>query len=247
MTGEPLLSAMLLGFVLGLQHATDPDHLVAVGTILTGERRFRDGALVGAIWGLGHTLTLGVVGGALLALNLTVRPEVGTAFELLVAAVIVGLGALRLREALRGFSTAPPDHLLADHEHDGRAAFHSHPHRHHEETHAHPHVHPSPPLLQAIRIGGGGRRAFVIGAVHGLAGTAAISLLVLTTMRSALGGLAYLAVFGLGTMAGMMALTAALAYPLAVAARFRRIHHALAIGSGVVAIVFGLVYAAATI
>ena len=247
MSGEPLLSAMLLGFVLGLQHATDPDHLVAVGTILTGQRRFRDGALIGAIWGLGHTLTLGLVGGGLLALNLTVRPEVGTAFELLVAAVIIALGVLRLREALPGFAAAPGDHLLADHEHGGRPAFHSHPHRHHDQTHAHPHVHPSPGLLQAIRLGGGGRRAFVIGAVHGLAGTAAISLLVLTTMHSVLGGLAYLVVFGVGTMAGMMALTVALAYPVAVAARFRRIHRGLAIGSGVGAILFGLVYAVTSI
>lgn len=245
MSADPLVSAALLGFVLGLQHATDPDHLVAVGTILVGERRFQAGALIGVLWGVGHALALGLVGGVLLVLNLSLRPQVSTALELLVAAAIVGLGALRLREALRGWSAAPGAHLLAHHDHGGRPAFHSHQHVHGRETHAHPHVHPSARLLRAID--GPKRRALLVGAVHGLAGTAAVSLLVLTTMRSALGGVVYLLVFGMGTLAGMALLTAALAYPVAVAARFRRFHRALAVGSGLAAIVFGLVYAATSI
>lgn len=245
MSGDSALSVTLLGFVLGLQHATDPDHLVAVGTIVTGERRFRDGALIGTLWGLGHTATLAVAGGILWALNVTLQPEVGRGLELLVAAAIVTLGALRLRDALRGFADSPRDHVLADHDHDGGEAFHSHTHTHGRGAHAHPHVHPSPPLLNAVRgkRRQGALRAFVIGAVHGLAGTAALSLLVLTTLPSASSLVAYLLIFGLGTIAGMTVLTAALAYPVVWATRFYRAHRALGICAGLAAIAFGLGYA----
>jgi high-affinity nickel-transport protein len=245
MMAEPLASAIALGFVLGLQHATDPDHLVAVGTILSGQRRFGDGAWIGVVWGLGHTLTLALVGGTLLAFNITLRPGVSAAMELVVAAAIITLGLLRLRAVFTGMDGVSGDHLLATHDHGGRAAFHSHPHVHEGALHAHAHVHPSPRLLRALGGAAGMRRAFLIGAVHGLAGTAAVSLLVLATVRTPLGGVAYLAVFGVGTLVGMTALTAALAYPVALAARFRRWHRALGVGAGVGAIAFGVVYAAA--
>jgi ABC-type nickel/cobalt efflux system permease component RcnA len=246
MTGDPLVAASLLGFVLGLQHATDADHLVAVTTIVTRERRFRDGARIGLSWGLGHATALSLAGGVVVGLDARLPPEVGGGLELAVAGLIVLLGVVRLRDALRGIGQAPSEHVLADHDHDGREVFHSHRHAHAGETHAHPHVHPSRVLLRAL--GGAGRglawRACAVGAVHGLAGTATISLLVLTTIPSPLGGLLYLLVFGLGTLAGMTALTAVMAWPLSVALRFRQAHRVLALGSGLGAIVFGLVYAA---
>src|SRR5213078_2569684 len=182
--------AVALGFVLGLQHATDADHLVAVATIVTRSRRFRDGVLVGVLWGLGHAVTLTLAGA------LTTR------LELMVAAAIVALGVFRLRDALREFGGAAPGHLLADHDHGEGAAFHSHPHEHGGHVHAHPHVHPEPSLLSVL---GGARpvalRALGIGALHGLAGTAAVSLLVLATLRAPLEGFVYLGVFALGTVA----------------------------------------------
>ncbi|MGH7326325.1 MAG: high-affinity nickel-transport family protein [Candidatus Rokuibacteriota bacterium] len=243
--GEPVVSAIVLGFVLGLQHATDPDHLVALATILSRERRFTDGALIGLSWGVGHAATLMVAGGLLVALGARLSPGTGTGLELLVAAMIVGLGAFRLRDALRGLGAAGAEHLLAEHEHDGSAAFHSHPHAHGTHRHAHPHVHPSKRLLAALD--GDGRRAaaraVLIGVVHGLAGTAAVSLLVLTTMPSVLASVIYLAVFGLGTIIGMVSLTAVLAWPVSLAHRFRVAHRALALGSGLGAICFGLLYA----
>lgn len=269
MTADPVTGAVVLGFVLGLQHATDPDHLVAVATIVTRERRFRGGALIGLVWGLGHWMTLTVAGGVLVLLQIRLRPEVGTVLELLVAAVIVGLGLLRLWEAWRGFAGAPRAHLLADHQHPaplrgssrgarrswffvrpslgaaGDEAFHSHAHSHGADAHAHPHVHPSQALLGALARGRPvALRALLVGAVHGLAGTAAVSLLVLTTMRSPLGALLYLAVFGIGTLAGMTALTAALVGPVALTVRFQRAHRVLGLGAGVGAIVFGIIYAA---
>jgi len=238
--------AVVLGFILGLQHATDPDHLVAVATIVTRARRFRDGAVVGVLWGIGHAATLTLAGGIVILLNVSLPETLTTGLELVVAFVIVGLGVFRLRDALRGAGEAAPGHLLADHDHDGRAAFHSHSHEH--GGHAHPHVHPERSLLDVL---GCARpiamRAVAIGALHGLAGTAAVSLLILATLRAPLDGFVYLGVFALGTIAGMTALTAVMAYPVALALRFQRAHRALAVGSGLLAIVFGLIYFARTI
>jgi hypothetical protein len=228
-----------------LQHATDADHLVAVATIVSRERRFAVGALIGMLWGLGHAVTLTIAGATVIALNARLPAQFSTVAELVVAAMIVALGALRLRDALRGVGAVPSEHLLAEHDHDGHAAFHSHAHAHGSRSHAHPHVHPSRRLLSALE---GARtwaaaRAAMIGAVHGLAGTAAVSLLVLSTIPSALGATVYLVVFALGTMIGMTALTAVLAWPVSMALRLQRAHRILSLCSGIAAIAFGVAYA----
>lgn len=241
---DPVFSAVLLGFVLGLQHATDPDHLVAVATIVTRERRFADGALVGVLWGLGHMATLTLAGAAIVAFRLTISLEVAGGLELLVAAMLIVLGVWRLRDAARGFDAVPPTHLTADHEHGHLEAVHSHPHVHGEHVHAHPHVHPSRSLVAAL----GDRRrrlplrALLVGAVHGMAGSAAASLLVLVTLRSTSSAVGYLAVLGVGTILGMTLLTAAMAYPVSLAFRFRHARRALALCAGVGSIAFGVAY-----
>lgn len=242
---DPVASAALLGFVLGLQHATDPDHLVAVATILTRERRFLDGVLVGTLWGMGHMLTLGVVGLAIVATGLVPASRFATGLEIVVAAMLVVLGVLRLRDAARGVATVAPEHLSADHDHGGMAVVHSHAHRHGEAEHRHPHVHPSRPLLAAWR-GGPARlplRAALVGAIHGMAGSAAVSLFVLATLRSLWAAALYLGIFGIGTLVGMTALTAAMAYPMSVAVRVQRLQRVLAVGAGVGSIAFGVAYA----
>ena len=240
---DPVVSAALLGFVLGLQHATDPDHLVAVATIVTRERRFAGGALVGTMWGVGHMLTLGAAGTAIIAIGLTPGPVVGVGLELLAAAMLVILGVVRLRDAARGLESVPPDHLTADHDHGDVEIVHSHAHVHGGGVHRHPHVHPSRRLLAAWRDGRLPVRALLVGAVHGMAGSAAVSLLVLATLRSAWGAALYLAVFGLGTIAGMTALTAAMAYPVSLALRVQRMRRMLALGAGLGSIGFGIAYA----
>lgn len=242
---DPIGAAAALGFVLGLQHATDADHLVAVATIVSRERRFAAGARIGMLWGLGHAATLTIAGTILVALDARVPARFSTGAELLVAAMIVTLGALRLRDALRGVRDVPAEHLVANHDHAGGEAFHSHPHAHGSRSHAHPHVHPSRPLLAALEGAGtwAAARATMVGAVHGLAGTAAISLLVLATIPSALAAGVYLLVFALGTMLGMTALTAVLAWPVSMVLRLQRAHRILAFCSGLVAIVFGVTYA----
>jgi high-affinity nickel-transport protein len=238
-----VFAAALLGFVLGIQHATDPDHLVAVATIVTRERRFADGALMGVLWGLGHALTLGTAGAVIIALGLAPGPAVGTGLELLVAAMLILLGALRLHDAARGLEAVPADHLKADHEHGGAEVVHSHAHAHGVAVHRHPHVHPSRRLLAAWRDGRLPLRALAVGAVHGMAGSAAVSLLVLATLRSVWGAVLYLVIFGLGTIMGMTVLTAAMAYPVALAMRLRRARRLLALGAGLGSILFGITYA----
>ena len=239
------LSAMLLGFLLGLQHATDPDHLVAVATILTRERRFTDGALIGVLWGAGHMTTLTIVGAIIIGLKLTIPPAVGGSLELVVAAMLIVLGVLRLRDAMRGLETVPPGHLVADHDHGGGAGVvHSHPHAHDaEHTHEHAHVHPSRWLARlGWRGGWPAGRALVVGAIHGLAGSAAVSLLVLATLRSTVSAFVYLLIFGIGTILGMTLLTAVMAFPVSMALRYRRARQALALCAGIGSIAFGLVY-----
>jgi high-affinity nickel-transport protein len=240
---DTVLPAALLGAVLGLQHATDGDHLVAVATIVSRERRFRDGALIGALWGIGHTATLTAVGLALVALDLTMAPRLVAGLEVLVALMLVALGIWRLADAARGATGVAPDHLVADHDHDGREVVHSHPHAHGHAMHAHPHVHPSRRLVAALTAGRhGGLRPLVVGAIHGMAGSAAVSLLVLATTRSPWAAALYLGLFGLGTVAGMTVLTGAMAYPLGVAMRFDRARRAVAVAAGLASVAFGLFY-----
>ncbi|HBH00350.1 MAG TPA: high-affinity nickel-transport family protein [Candidatus Rokubacteria bacterium] len=241
---DALLPAVLLGFVLGLQHATDSDHLVAVATIVTRERRLAAGALVGVLWGVGHMATLTAAGVVIVGLRLGVPLGVATGLELAVAAMLVLLGALRLRDAARGVGAVPRAHLAAAHDHGHLEAVHSHPHAHGERVHAHPHVHPSRRLAAALAAGRGRLPlgALAVGAVHGLAGSAAAALLVLATLPTLGGALAYLAVFGLGTIGGMTALTAVMAWPVSLALRFGRARRALALCAGLGSIAFGLVY-----
>jgi ABC-type nickel/cobalt efflux system permease component RcnA len=218
---------------------------VAVATILTRERRFVDGAMIGVLWGAGHMTTLTIVGALIIGLKLTITPAVGSGLELVVAGMLILLGALRLRDAVGSFSAVPAGHLVADHEHGGGAGVvHSHPHVHGaEHAHEHAHVHPSK-LLSALgwRTGWPAGRALVVGAVHGLAGSAAVSLLVLATLRSTASAVAYLLIFGVGTIIGMTVLTAVMAYPVSLALRFRRARQALAFCAGIGSIAFGLAY-----
>lgn len=247
-----LLSIVFLGFFLGMRHATDADHVIAVTTIVSRERRIRDAALVGALWGVGHTATILVVGGAIVLLGLVIPPRIGLSMEFGVALMLILLGVLNLTGAMRWLTAAVAGR------HDPAAGLHTHPHGHGDFVHTHPHGHgtedhghredetPQARLDRAF-----GRlgvyhvlRPVVVGLVHGLAGSAAVALLVLATIRNPLWAVAYLLVFGVGTIAGMMLITAALALPVAYTAiRFARLHRALAVATGLLSLAFGLVLA----
>jgi len=198
MTMGPLALGAL-GFLLGMRHATDADHVVAVTTIACRERSPRAAVAIGALWGLGHTATILLVGGAIILFGAVIPPRLGLALEMAVAVMLIGLGLVNLT---RGGQRAGSGGL----------------------------------------IGRGGRlRPLAIGVVHGLAGSAAIALLVLTTIHTALWALLYLVIFAAGTVLGMMVLTAAMVFPVTlVSARFGAIEGAVARITGAASLAFGL-------
>ena len=212
------LGAIALGFVFGLQHATDADHVVAVASIVSRTGRFASGALVGAFWGLGHTVTIAAAGMAIVLFNVTVTPRAGLSMELAVAFMLMALGVARIVTLVRDRDERPGQPA------DG-------------------HGHDAPRFWLVLRTLGPAQaaRSTLTGLVHGLAGSAAVALLVLSTVRSPYAAVVYLLVFGLGTIAGMTAITALLSVPFAarlpIVLRFRR---ALALGTGVLSLAFGL-------
>ncbi len=216
------LAAAGVGFLLGLRHATDADHVVAVTTIVARERTLRRAAWIGALWGVGHSLTLLVLGGALVAFRVAMPPRVGLALELAVAVMLVALGFRNLRAPASGDEHAPASAAASD----ARLA-------------------PTPAsatLATPRRFDA--RRPLLIGTVHGLAGSAAVALVVLTTIRGTAWALAYLAVFGVGTIAGMMLVTLLVAAPALVAAeRVRRAQGAIRVAAGALSVGFGLLLA----
>ena len=240
---DAILSVILLGLLLGLQHATDPDHVAAVATIVSRRPRFSSGALIGAFWGFGHTLTIVGVGGAIILLNLTISHTVGLSLELAVAVMLVLLGSFRLVWTFKGRDHVHPEHLRAAHDHGAASGFHSHTHTHDGVMHSHPHLHPSQRLLLALQAVGMKQalRSVGIGLVHGLAGSAAVALLVLSTIKNPYWAAAYLLIFGAGTILGMMGITAAMTVPFALTVRrFAWLNRALAFGTGAVSLGLGI-------
>jgi len=199
-----LLTILAVGFFLGMRHATDPDHVIAVSTIVSRERSIGAAMLIGAFWGLGHTLTILGVGSAIVLFNLVIPPRLGLSMELCVGLMLILLGVLNLsgfRRFLAGDAGAARGH---SHPHSHGDYVHTHPHQHQPERH--PHSPEQTPLARLDRIFGSLRpyqavRPFVIGIVHGLAGSAAIALLVLATIRNSRWAIAYLLIFGIGTIA----------------------------------------------
>lgn len=241
------LAVILLGLLFGVQHATDADHVVAVATIVSRTRRFGVGAFIGALWGAGHTLTITVVGTLIIIFHVTMPPTLGLTMELAVAVMLVLLGASRIAGALHGAGDVAAEHLATQHPHDARPAFHSHAHAHGDVVHRHPHVHPSERLLGALREVGPAQaaRSVLVGVVHGLAGSAAVALLALTTITDPYLAVGYLLVFGMGTMVGMTAITALLALPFSTGATsLLGWQRKLALGTGLLSLGFGLYFAA---
>jgi ABC-type nickel/cobalt efflux system permease component RcnA len=222
-------TALLLGvgLVFGLKHALDADHLAAVSTIATEHKSLLRSSLVGALWGVGHTIALLVAGVAVLLLHVEIGERTALVLEFSVALMLIALGANTLRKLARG----------------GR--LHVHTHEHHGHVHAHPHVHDGSPdaphTHHGFRLG---VRPLLVGMVHGLAGSAAVMLLVLSTIPSPMVGFAYIGAFGIGSIGGMLCMSALVALPARLTAtRFSQAHLAVRTLAGVFSLVLGLIMA----
>lgn len=245
-----LLSIIALGFFLGMRHATDPDHVVAVATIVSRQRDISRAALVGAFWGLGHTVTILIVGTCIILFNIVIPTRIGLSMELAVGIMLIILGLANIvtfPRALPALSANSPEHS------DGHDLLLSHAHSHGDYVHTHGHTHepegpPHRPDATSVALLDGALSRFrfyqhlrplAVGIVHGLAGSAAIALLVLATIRNTRWAIIYLLVFGVGTIAGMMVITVSLASTLKAAARSQPIAAKLGMASGLLSLVFG--------
>ena len=262
MTGTALnvVSFLFLGFFLGMRHATDADHVVAIATIVSRKRSLVGSALIGAAWGVGHTLTVMAVGAAIIVFGVVIPPQLGLSMEFAVGIMLVLLGILTLtgmgrvvgaagaRASIHTRAGVTGDHALDihDHLHAHGDYVHQHPHGHHPSAHGH--AEEQTPLARLDRSGLGRMayyqwlRPFAVGLVHGLAGSAAAALMVLSVIREPLAALGYLLLFGLGTVVGMMLITLALSVPFAfTAVNLPRFNWRLRVASGLISFVFGVV------
>jgi ABC-type nickel/cobalt efflux system permease component RcnA len=218
-----LIAGLGLGFLLGLRHALDADHLVAVSTFVSQDRSLLRACLRGTFWGVGHTAALLVAGVAVVAFKLQISPELEAGLERTVGVVLVLLGAHVLFRALAAVR-------LHRHQHSHGGAAHSHLHVHVGDAVEHRHVH----------LWRGAPQPFALGLLHGLAGSGALVVLVLASMPSPEAALAYIAVFGVGSTAGMLALSGLIGLPFALTAGGSRATlTVLRLGVGVASILVG--------
>jgi hypothetical protein len=216
-----ILTSSGLGSLLGMRHALEPDHLAAVSTLVTGERSNYKAALLGACWGLGHTCSLLVAGVVLVVLRADMPVRLADAFEFCVALMLIGLGLRAIYLAAREGPAGPA---------------HTHHHGHLV------HVHEGTPAHVHIGTWTLARRPLIVGAVHGLAGSGALTALVLATLPSTAARLTYMAVFGLGSTLGMAALSGLLGWPLARLGSHRGLARAISLAVGCVSTALGVAW-----
>jgi sulfite exporter TauE/SafE len=220
--------ALAAGFLQGLRHALDADHLVAVSTIVSEHKSILRSSLVGAFWGLGHTASLAVVSAIILRLRPTIPEAVLPYLETPVAVMLVALGISAIWRAVR----------------EGGWKIHTHTHRHDQSQHRHVHVHNNQHHEHRHHLIRLGRRPFLVGVVHGLAGSAVVTLAVVAAIPSVALGLIWLLVFGIGTTCGMLLMSAAISLPFILTARrFSLINGAIRLLAGLFSLALGLLIA----
>lgn len=216
------VTTLALGFLLGMGHALDADHVVAVSTMISRHRSLRRASLVGIFWGVGHTTTLLLSGALVILLKTTIPAWLALSMELGVGIVLVALGTSVVKGYLAGRVHA---HV---HQHSNEIHVHFHSHAAGEE---HDHEHPFPDY----------RCSLLVGMLHGLAGSAALMLLVLATIRTPMLGLAYILVFGAGSILGMLGVSTLLGLPFVLTAkRFASIHRKIRIAAGATSVAYGV-------
>ncbi len=218
-------SVLAVGLVFGVKHAIEADHIAAVSTIVSERKSVLSSSLVGGLWGIGHTISLLIAGVAVIFLRVQISERVALGLEFCVALMLIALGADAIRRLVRG------------------GKLHVHPHRHGGVAHLHPHIHDEsgeaiPATHHRLRMSA---RPLVVGMIHGLAGSAALMLLVLSTVPSRLVGFAYIGMFGLGSIGGMMIMSALVSLPVQLTAnRFNRMNHTVRMLAAIFSLAFGL-------
>ena len=216
-----LLTTLVLGFALGIKHALDADHVVAVSTIVSQYRNPLRATLVGIFWGIGHTTTLLLVGIAVIVFKLVIPNQLALSMEFLVGAVLFTLGVQILWKYLPKKK-------------------HTHVHDHGQEIHEHFHVHEEGEE-NIHRHTPRQHRSLLLGMIHGLAGSAALMLLVLSAIQSPVEGVIYILVFGVGSIIGMMIISTLIGLPFALSSqRFASVNHTIRFMAGALSTLLGI-------
>ena len=223
-----MTAILILGFLIGIRHAFEPDHLAAVTAMATGKTSLRQTLRQGAVWGLGHTTTLFLVCGAVIYMETAISDFAARMMEAVVGVLLVGLGAEVIRRMIRDRI-----HFHAHRHAGGETHFHAHSHKHETREAMHPrtHDHDHPAAFPL--------RFFVVGLMHGMAGSAALAVMTAQTTASPWLALAYVVLFGVGSMAGMALFSAAISLPLRGARSLTWAHNGLQAAIGCLTVGLG--------
>jgi len=232
-----LLAVLSISFVFGLKHATEVDHVVAITTIVSRHKNVFRSAIVGALWGAGHTASLLIIGVIVLSLRIAIPETVSGWLEFGVALMIIALGVNALWRVTRKNGEVH----VHQHSHDGLSHTHVHFHEH-ENKH-----NPSSRAAHSHAVSRVGWKPVLVGMMHGLAGSGALTLLVLTQISSSFLGLLYVATFGLGSIVGMLLMSGLVGLPFAfTSGKLTHVHQGLQTLAAVLSICFGVWYALKT-
>jgi len=216
---------LAFGFVTGLQHATEADHITAVATLVSKNRRLSKASLLGALWGAGHTLTLFIAGLAVLLLAVSIPTKLALSLEFGVGIMLIILGLSVIRSVRRN--------AVIDSFFNMFSTKHMHPHAHGNKVHVHPHGHDEEHTHS--------HKSIIVGMIHGMAGSGALMLVVLSTVDSVMSGLAYIALFGIGSVVAMLAVSTAIGLPFVFTAnRFGNINRYVRAVAALVSIGLGI-------
>lgn len=211
-----IFTLLLLGFFLGIKHAFDIDHIAAVSTIISKNNSVKQSMFTGALWGIGHTISLFIFGLLILLLKIKINKNIENLFELAVGIMLIVLGINLLikikKEKIH----------MHKHKHDGTEHIHFHSHKH---IQSHQHTH----------------QPLIVGLIHGIAGSGAITLLILSTINSSIIGLTYILVFGIGSIIGMALVSGILSSPFTILSKkFENMQKILKLSAGTISIIVGL-------
>lgn len=215
------ISLLGLGFLLGVKHAFEIDHIAAVSTIITKHKSLRKSTLLGLFWGFGHTISLLIVGLIVLLLKIKIPEKISLSLEFIVGIMLILLGLDVLMEI-------------------NKNKIHIHKHKHGNKEHIHFHSHKSTKYNHHNHIPF--KQSILIGLIHGLAGSAAITLLILTTIKSTFLGLIYILFFGIGSISGMMLISSIISLPLKlIPNNLQKTQKILKTTAGLFSVIMGLV------